>query len=220
MMIGVPVDTDLGVAGGDGAYEWTLIDGELPDGLDLDTESGRITGTPNSPETSEAVIRVRSGDGQQTIGTFRFQVIGGLVISTPSLPTGVVGVGVNLNLEAMGGSGSYSWAVAAGALPAGLGLSANGRITGIPGAVQGATFTVEVTSADGQSARRDFTMSIYALLEFVGSGTTPVVVGTSFSTPLNAFGGDGDYHWTIVGDVPAGVSLGYLSGILSALHLP
>ena len=46
-----------------------------------------------------------------------------LVISTASLPDGIVGVAYSQALTATGGSGGNTWTVASGALPDGLTLS-------------------------------------------------------------------------------------------------
>lgn len=50
-------------------------------------------------------------------------------------------------LHAAGGTSPYSWSVAAGSLPAGLTLSADGAISGTPGTQGTASFTVQVADS-------------------------------------------------------------------------
>ena len=76
---------------------------------------------------------------------------GPLAISTISLPDGLVGTVYSNLLVASGGQMPYTWSLTPGsiALPAGLGLSANGIISGIPTAADLGTnyFSVRVTDA-------------------------------------------------------------------------
>jgi hypothetical protein len=55
---------ELRAAGGRGPYVWTVVEGAFPEGLSLDS-SGRISGTPATPGTFAATIRVT--DSSQTV---------------------------------------------------------------------------------------------------------------------------------------------------------
>ena len=88
-----------------------------------------------------------------------------LGITTTSLSDGVEGVDYGgLALQATGGIGAYSWALAAGsgALPSGLVLSVNGDLSGKPTVVGASTFTIEVTSGDGQVATQVLSITVNA----------------------------------------------------------
>jgi hypothetical protein len=50
--VGEPYDGRLIVQGGVPSYEWTITSGSLPDGLDLNSTSGQISGIPTTPGTS------------------------------------------------------------------------------------------------------------------------------------------------------------------------
>ena len=72
-----------------------------------------------------------------------------LEITTTSLPSGTYGDSYSSQLAAQDGHGEYTWSVADGSsLPAGLGLSTSGLLSGTLAAAGDASFTLEVR--DGQ----------------------------------------------------------------------
>ena len=54
----------LAATGGDGNYTWLVAAGSLPSGLNLNTSTGEISGTPTVVETQGFTVEVTSGDGQ------------------------------------------------------------------------------------------------------------------------------------------------------------
>ena len=54
----------LAATGGDGNYTWLVASGSLPSGLNLNTSTGEISGTPTVVETQDFTVQVTSGDGQ------------------------------------------------------------------------------------------------------------------------------------------------------------
>ena len=75
-----------------------------------------------------------------------------LMVSTASLPEARIGENYQMSLEASGGMPPYSWNLSAGSLPAGLGLSVEGVLGGIPSATADALLVFTVTDADGRLA--------------------------------------------------------------------
>jgi hypothetical protein len=57
--VDTPYDGGLAVSGGTPVYYWSVDDGELPDGLALDSYSGRITGVPAQAGIFDLTLRVR-----------------------------------------------------------------------------------------------------------------------------------------------------------------
>ncbi len=89
-----------------------------------------------------------------------------LVIETTviALPLGVVSRGFDHSLAAVGGHEPYAWALIAGTLPAGLTLDpSTGTIAGTPTAVGSHDFTVQVSSADGQTATQALALKVVML---------------------------------------------------------
>jgi hypothetical protein len=76
-----------------------------------------------------------------------------LSVATTALANAAVGVPYGATLAASGGTRPYSWTSAAGNLPAGLNLTSNGTITGVPSSPGPSTFTVSVTDSTAPVAR-------------------------------------------------------------------
>src|SRR5579872_2637172 len=78
---------------------------------------------------------------------------------------GTVGVAYPATqFTAAGGTQPYTWSVSAGALPAGLTLSAAGLLSGTPAAAGQFTFTVQVTDANALTASKQFQITVIAVL--------------------------------------------------------
>ena len=85
---------------------------------------------------------------------------GGLSISESSLAGGAVGEPYSAPLTASGGSGGYEWGLASGNLPAGLGLTTQGDISGVPDESGLSSFTVRVTDSSGATATANLSITI------------------------------------------------------------
>lgn len=143
-----------------------------------------------------------------------------LAITTISLPTGEVGGAYGIQLEASGGHGPYSWSTST-ALPEGLALGLRGPLTGTPSVVFDAPITVTVTNALGLQASATLNLDIAPALVIAPIPLPGPIVGTAYSTELQASGGIAPYSWSISsGALPLGLVLsssGTLSGIPGAL---
>jgi hypothetical protein len=107
-----------------------------------------------------------------------------LSVQTASLPPAAVGVPYPQTLQAISGTAPYTWSVSAGALPAGLTLSAAGVISGTPTAVGTASFTVtalDATTPTATSATRALQLQVSA------APKASVWVGNGANSNVNAF---------------------------------
>ncbi|HUP19984.1 MAG TPA: putative Ig domain-containing protein [Gemmatimonadota bacterium] len=154
----------IGAEGGNEAYEWTVSEGTLPPGLelvveDLPANDALITGAPTQIGTFSFSVRVNSGDGQSVSRQFEIRVTEpqALSIGNPALPPALVGGPYAVQLRGVGGTGGdgYSWSLAGGTLPAGLTLSATGRIEGEPETTDTVTLTLRVERG-GETYTEDF----------------------------------------------------------------
>jgi Putative Ig domain len=146
-----------------------------------------------------------------------------LSVATSSLPRAVVLKPYSKSLAAKGGKGRYSWRVSSGRLPAGLKLSAAGRIAGTPTTKGTRSFTVRVSDSSKPTKK----VASRRLTILVGPMTVTTTrlpsgqVGTVYpSTTLAASGGKAPRSWSVVsGNLPSGLRLasgGVLAGTPTA----
>jgi uncharacterized protein (TIGR03437 family) len=144
-----------------------------------------------------------------------------LTIATQALSTGTTGVAYSQALAAAGGTPPYRWSVSSGALPPGLGLDApSGRISGVPAAAGGFSFTVQVTDSAGASVYQSLSISIVAGVSISTASLAGGTVGVPYSQVLAAAGGTPPYRWSVSsGALAAGLGLdpaGAIGGTPSA----
>jgi hypothetical protein len=96
-------------------------------------------------------------------------------IANTSLRPGELGSSYSETLTASGGAQPYSWSISAGAPPAGITLTSDGQLTGLPGSAGTSSFTVSVQDASGLSAQRDFSVEIASGGKFDGPAELPRV---------------------------------------------
>lgn len=85
-----------------------------------------------------------------------------LVVITTELPDAVLQVSYHALLEATGGEEPYAWVLESGALPPGLGLSAEGIISGSPAQTGMYGFSVQVADEGGQNASQSLEIEVLA----------------------------------------------------------
>ena len=138
---------------------WSLAAGRLPVGLTL-SSSGVVSGTPTGPGT--ATVTVRFVDYVPQTSTRRLTVTvraGTPQIATGSLPDGSTGESYSARFALTGGRAG-TWSRTAGELPAGLTLTGDGLLAGVPEQAGTASFTVTVTDAWGGTASRAYTLTV------------------------------------------------------------
>lgn len=157
------------IQGGQPAFTWSLVSGNLPPGLSQDTSTGIITGTPTMQGTFSFTVQVQDSSlPVQTASASLSITIGAplaLQITTLSLPGGTTASPLNASVQATGGVQPYTWSLTNGQLPAGLALAAStGLISGTPIAAGTSTFTIQVADAESppMTASARFSISVVA----------------------------------------------------------
>jgi len=163
--IAYPAQT-LIATGGTAPYQVTLFSGTLPTGLSLNGTGGStLSGTPTTIGSYSFTLRVTDSSVpvQMQDRSYVVTIASSApppVITTETLPGGIVGQSYSMEFAAVGGQPPYLWSVASGSLCAGLTLSSGGQLAGQPTTEEECQFTVEVTDASQQSASALFTVEV------------------------------------------------------------
>jgi hypothetical protein len=196
--------------GASSSYTWSIISGQLPNGLS--PNGATISGTPTASGTFTFTAQVTDAISISATKVFTITIASGLTIVTaPTLPNGSIGTSYGVTLTAQGGTSPYTWAVTAGALPTGLTLGPTaGGISGNPTSSGAFSFTVTVTDSNNVTTTKSFTITIASSLTITNAPTLPSgVVGGAYSQTLTATGGTGPYSWAITaGALPGGLNFG------------
>ena len=222
-------------SGGTPPLTWTIVagTGTLPPGLNLNSTTGAISGTPTTAGTSSFTVRVTDARGQSdtqalsiTIGTVP-PPPNPPVITTTTLPSGTVGQFYSQPVQVTGGTGALTWTVSAGTLPPGFDdlNPINGVISGTPTAAGTSTFTVQVADSGGLSDTQALSITISQPAPPPSPSITTTslpagTVGQPYNQTLRATGGTGGLTWSIVaGNLPAGLNVDQPTGVISGTPL-
>lgn len=167
----------LRATGGKTPYTWALASGStLPTGITLATD-GTLSGT-STQDTFNQPVTFEVTDSYGQVASSALNVAVGtpdpLVVTTTSLPSGVVGATyIGVQLQATGGVPPYNWTQVT--LPAGLSLdSATGLITGTPTAAFDQDISFQVKDALDVAASKTLRLTIQAATGFrITTGTIP-----------------------------------------------
>ncbi|MCX6916160.1 MAG: leucine-rich repeat protein [Verrucomicrobia bacterium] len=208
----------LVASGGVTPYTWSIASGALPDGLSL-SSAGGIAGTPTSATNASFTVQVVGGNGLSATKALSVTITGPPTITMASpLASGIVGTVYSQSLAATGSTTPYTWSIFSGNLPPGLTLSSGGVISGTPGVVTNASFTVQVIGGNGLSATKVLSLAV-VMAPLVISTASPLLAGVAggyyYYQTLTASGGVTPYTWAIAsGGLPIGLSLSS-SGVIS-----
>jgi hypothetical protein len=219
--VGSPYATTLTAAGGTGALTWKMAGGSLPAGLNFNTATGVISGTPTVAGTSAFMVQITdASDVPDTVSAQETIVIstgsgtgqsGPLTVIGGNPPAGIVGTPYTTTLTASGGTTPYSWSITSGTLPAGLALSAaTGVISGTPATQGASSFIAQAQDATGTKASAPFSILINPQipLSLTITNLPGGTVGVPYTGTIGATGGTPPYTCAITaGTLPAGLTL-------------
>lgn len=188
---------------GSAVTSWTLNSGALPAGLSLNTSTGVVSGTPTAAGSFSITVTATNAAGSNS-RTITLNSYTAPAITTTSLPNGTTGQSYSRALAASGSA--PTWSVTAGSLPAGLGLSSSGTISGTPTGSGTSSFTVRAQNAAGSDTQA-LSIAVYTAPAITTSSLATARVGSGYSQSI-AYSGSAATGWSISGALPSGVSFG------------
>jgi hypothetical protein len=212
--------------GGITPYVWSVGAGSLPPGLNLNSSTGAITGTPNVAGQYNLTLQVKDSSATTQIQTASaassILIVAPLQIMTSSLPTPQIQANYSVALTPSGGMTPIVWSVSAGSLPPGLTLNGStGVISGTATTAGNYNFTIQAADPPQipQSAVKSFTLSLATSAAVLQIATTALPSGqvqSLYGATLTASGGTLPYAWSLAsGSLPAGLSLNASTGTIS-----
>jgi hypothetical protein len=157
--------TSLSASGGVAPYQWSLVTGGLPTGIQLQSSSGVIAGMTATPGSYPLSIQVTDASGHIATGAFSLTVTAptsaSLAIASSGLPSADASVPYTASLSASGGVTPYRWSLVTGALPSGIQMqTSSGFITGMTTRTGSYPISIKVTDASGHNATAAFSLTV------------------------------------------------------------
>ena len=187
---------------------------DLPVGLELNSTSGAITGTPFAPGSFKFKVSANNatGSGSETEVVVTLAASAGApVISSGATASGASGAIFNYQAAAAGGVTAWS----ASNLPAGVDIDAvTGLVSGTP-AVEG-IFNATLTARNATGLSEPFALRVTvapnaATSAVTSAATSSIAPGGAFSYQIAAGNSPLSYNAT---DLPAGLTLNAATGVI------
>lgn len=204
---------------------WTLVQGQLPAGLTLNSGTGVISGTPTAEGSSSFVVRAALVDGRADTKGLTINVRQPLAIqaskpfastSAGALTLWEVSVPFSAKLIPSGGAGTYTFTLQAGTLPTGLALAADGTVSGTPKAAGIFRATIRLADTEGRTLDYAANFGVAQKLAISTLLLRPGKVGRLYRAKLATTGGLPPKKWRVAsGPLPRGIRLDRTLGVLS-----
>ncbi|MCL2435634.1 MAG: putative Ig domain-containing protein [Lentimicrobiaceae bacterium] len=207
--VGAPYSEKL-TATGSTPMTWTVQSGNLPNGITL-AENGKISGIPTESGNFNITFKATNSAGTHTkaLSIIINASPNAPVITTTTLPDGLVGTMYPATVISATGIGPITWVVTSGNLPNGITLSEYGVLMGTPTAAGTFNFTVKATNSYGTDTKAlSIKITTTAEPPKITTATLPNgKVGVIYNQALSA-SGTAPITWGMTnGALPTGLTL-------------
>ncbi|MBI5085652.1 MAG: putative Ig domain-containing protein [Acidobacteria bacterium] len=211
--VGLPFTLSPSTSGGTPPYTFTLNGGALPPGVNLNTATGVLSGTPITGGRYQPFIKVVDSAGRTGTWTLDIDITGPYIQLSPqpnggSLPSAKVGFPYSQQFSASGGVPPYRFDALG--LPTGLSINLNtGLLSGTP--MQSGPFNIQVQATDANSNKSGYGWYSLYVNQPASVSTQGFLgymqVGVAFQQAITVTGLDPNITVTTSGTVPPGISL-------------
>jgi hypothetical protein len=194
-----PYSLQLSAKGG-GTLTWSIISGQPPIGIAINTGTGLLSGTPT--QTGDFTFKVQVTDGtRKDVQTYTLSVVQPLAVTNPAAKGAEVGIPVSVQPSATGGRPPYKWSAAN--LAAGLAIDpSTGAISGTPTAPSNGPAKVTITDSIGLTQTFDVNVAVSPRLAVVKLPLPAGKVGKTYRARVSTTGGVAPRTWAIIGGRP------------------
>ena len=204
-----------------GTFTWSIPGANQPPGLNIDPNSGVISGkiaVPGEttlPATFNFTVMLSDSSGAMAMQPLSIVVQPPIAITTSSLPSGVVGTAYSTTISAAGGAGTRAWGVAPGDA-AGLTIDSGSGTLSWPSPIAGPhAISVLVTDTAGGSFAQFYTLTINPPFGITTTSLPGGIQGASYNQTLATIDPTGSVTWSISGSLPAGLNLNAATGAIT-----
>lgn len=223
-LLGQSYNQTINTTGGTSPIVFSISSGALPSGLTLNTNTGAITGTPNTPGSYSFTITATDANSITSSQSYSGTIAASLAITTSSLPAPLLGQSYNQTVSTTGGTAPITFAISSGGLPDGLTLDSNtGNLTGVTNTSGTYSFTITATDANNVNSDQSYNGTITGPLTLTSPATSfsHLCKNGSYFIPFYILGGVSPYTFsTSTGHnntPPTGMSVNPSTGVLSGI---